>query len=108
MKGLSDDFSRLDEQQSVLQLTERSFDVQNECEVSLNTVENLESFLADINSGRWDQVLPTVAQLKLPRRKLEELYEQVMMTASHTRCNSSLQQNMPHGHWQALTRTGDC
>ena len=53
------------------------FNMQNECQVSLNTVENLESFLADINGGRWDQVLPIVAQLKLPRRKVEDLYEQV-------------------------------
>ena len=51
--------------------------LQNECQVSLNTVENLETFLADINSGRWDQVLPVVAQLKLQKSKVEELYEEV-------------------------------
>ena len=43
-------------------------------------MESSEAFLSDINSGRWDQVLPTVAQLKLPRNKLEELYEQVVLS----------------------------
>jgi WD40 repeat-containing protein SMU1 len=57
--------------------------MQNECQISLNTVDSLENFVSDIRQGRWDVVLPQVAQLKLPRAKLEDLYEQVELPCVH-------------------------
>jgi len=55
---------------------------QDDCQVSLNTVESVDTFLADINGGRWDAVLPQVAHLRLPVAKLEDLYEQARLRAA--------------------------
>ena len=38
--------------------------------MTLNTVDNLETFLADIHKGHWDSVTSQVSSLKLPREKL--------------------------------------
>eukprot|EP00743_Colponemidia_sp_Colp-15_P006630 GILK01007147.1.p1 GENE.GILK01007147.1~~GILK01007147.1.p1 ORF type:complete len:533 (+),score=98.95 GILK01007147.1:39-1601(+) len=53
--------------------------LQEESSVSLNTVDNVENFLSDVQHGRWDVVLPTVACLSLPQQKLIALYEQVVV-----------------------------
>lgn len=52
--------------------------IQEDCQVCLNTVDNVEQFLQDVNQGRWDAVLPQITHLRLPTEKLYDLYEQIV------------------------------
>lgn len=44
--------------------------LQEESGVGLNSVNNVENFVANIQAGRWDQVLNAVSSFSLPKEKI--------------------------------------
>eukprot|EP01100_Stratorugosa_tubuloviscum_P013937 TRINITY_DN7189_c0_g1_i1.p1 TRINITY_DN7189_c0_g1~~TRINITY_DN7189_c0_g1_i1.p1 ORF type:complete len:522 (+),score=216.02 TRINITY_DN7189_c0_g1_i1:38-1567(+) len=53
--------------------------LQQESQVSLNTVDSIENFTTDILNGRWDSVLQVIPNLRVPQHKLTQLYEQIFL-----------------------------
>lgn len=67
-------------------MTNSMRELQIESDVTLNTVDNLESFTSDIQKGHWDSVLSQVSSLKLPREKLVR-YHSFHLILHCTLCN---------------------
>ena len=49
-----------------------------ESEVSMNVVEDLESFLTDVYCGRWDSLLTHINTMDLSLETLQLIYEQII------------------------------
>ena len=90
--------------------------LQTESQVALNTVESVEGFLTDVQTGNWDAVLTACASLQLPVNKLMSLYEQVILELlelrevdvaramlRQTECMLTMKQEQPERHQRLET-----
>ena len=49
-----------------------------ESHVCLNTTDNLDLFILDIQSGKWDSVINQLNTMQIPIEKLQSVYEQML------------------------------
>jgi WD40 repeat-containing protein SMU1 len=59
--------------------------LQEESQVTLNTVDDVDKFNQDILHGRWDAVLEVVSTLRLPAARLVQLFEQIVLELAELR-----------------------
>ena len=53
--------------------------LQEETNITMNTIDSLDTFNNDILNGHWDLVLKTIQPLKIHPNKLMDLYEQIIV-----------------------------
>ncbi|EER13724.1 wd-repeat protein, putative [Perkinsus marinus ATCC 50983] len=53
--------------------------LQEESQIYLNAVESVDGFCDDIDHGRWDKVIQTLATVQLPKDLLQDIYEQAFL-----------------------------
>ena len=77
--GVSECPDFLFQQATLIRSERRLCCLQKECGVTLNIVDDVNAFLDDIKEGKWDKVLLQISGLKLPRKKVEALHEQIVL-----------------------------
>jgi WD40 repeat-containing protein SMU1 len=81
--------------------------LQEETNITMNTIDNLDTFTNDILNGHWDLVLKTIQPLKIHPNKLMDLYEQIIIELVELRELASARLILRQTDSMALLKTGN-